>query len=94
MQTGKVRSIAVLRWTAEQWDQLMAITDEPVCDFAEYQRRTDRNIKDLRARGLTCVEVTGDVAEFIAMCRAARRPIDTRSRAAYAALLAQRRSEH
>jgi hypothetical protein len=90
----KFKRVGVVRWTAKQWEQLSAVSDEPMCDHSEYQRRTDRNIRMLRDRGAVCVEVLGNVAEYLAMCRDAGRPLDTRSRAAYAALLAQRASQH
>jgi hypothetical protein len=90
----KFKRVDVVRWTAQQWEQLRAAADEPMCDFGEYQRRTDRNIELMRARDMPVVEVTGDVSEFFTMCRVKGMRVDSKARAAYAAWLAQRKGQH
>jgi hypothetical protein len=88
------RSLAAIRWTSAQWTELAEISDEPLCAHAEFVRRTDRNIRALRASGILVTELTGDVADYVAWCRDQGLRLDQRSRASYAARLLMRRSEH
>jgi hypothetical protein len=87
MQRSGIQGAGIAWYTPRSWRELEAVTDEPLCSYDEFVRKSAEHIRRFEAEGIRAERILIDVAHMAAWCKRQGLRVDSKGRSMYGAAL-------